>query len=111
MQDQIDDVLNQFQHHNHEQADLLVQRREILCREYDRDIENDPIELEAIHERQQLLWFGLSKSQKQELCVAFRIVSRGKEAISGSKVFDLMQAIGITLLPEQIQRYVGYMTS
>lgn len=101
--DHIDDVLDRFQHHNRAAEDILTQRKSILSREFDADVENDPIELESVRERQQLLWFGLTPDQKQELNIAFRVVSGGKETIPGSKVFDLFQAIRLTLLPSQIK--------
>jgi hypothetical protein len=106
--DNIDDVLDRFEHHNYTEEELYSQRKNILSREFDADVEHDPIELETVRDRQQLLWFGLTSDQKQELNIAFRVVSNNRETISASKVFDLLQAIGLTLLPGQIKRYCNY---
>ena len=99
--DQYDEVLERFEAEGDENANEsgdYAKRIETLV-VYDK---SNP-EWDNIKERQQKAWFGLSLEQKHELTVAFRVVSGDKETISAAKVYDLMLAFGITMLPIDIK--------
>lgn len=96
--DQLDEVLERFEHVDSEEVDEYHQRREILYRRG-----HDIHEQEVIREKQQRLWFGMTAEEKSDFNTAFRVISGGRETIPGSKVYDLIQAVGLSLLPSQIK--------
>lgn len=104
--DEYDEVLERFEmasSDGEDEEDEYVLRKlalESVAGEGNRDEELQ------IKERQQNLWFGMSSDQKHEFVIAFKVVSNNKPTIPASKVYNLMQAMGYTLLSSEINRLV-----
>lgn len=104
--DEYDEVLERFEmasSDGEEEEDEYVQRKMAL--DAIAGEENKDEELQ-IKERQQKLWFGMTRDQKHEFVIAFKVVSNNKSTIPASKVYNLMQAMGYTLLTSEINRFV-----